>query len=252
MSMRKIVAIIPARYASVRFAGKPLARIGDRTMIERVWERASSVFSDVLVATDHRRIYEHVVGFGGKVVMTSDEHKSGTDRVAEAVSLLGFVPDIVVNVQGDEPFISVDSLRKLVELFEDENCDIASLVQPFSSQDDIYDPNSVKAVLNCEGYALYFSRSAIPYMRNLPKEEWSSAYPFYKHIGLYGYRFDALQKISKMAPSQLELAEGLEQLRWLENSLKIRCAISKDRCYGIDTLEELQNVVKLLESGEKL
>ncbi len=241
----KVVAIIPARYASTRFPGKPLARIGNKTMIQRVWERAGEVFEHRFVATDDSRIADEVSSFGGVAIMTSSDHPSGTDRVAEAVSKLDFEPEVIVNIQGDEPFIAVEQLRALIDLFDDSKCDIATLVQPFSPQDDIFNPNAVKAVRGCNGYALYFSRSAIPFYRGVESERWGSQHTYYRHIGMYGYRCNALREIVKLPISELERVESLEQLRWLENGYRVKTAITHHTSIGVDTPEDLKNVEKL-------
>ncbi len=235
------VAIIPARYSSTRFEGKPLVMIGDMTMIERTYRQALKVFDEVYVATDDERIAEVVRAFSGNVIMTSTYHPSGTDRVAEAVSKLPFIPEIVVNVQGDEPFIAPESLQLLLDLFDDEKCQIATLVQEVNpSQEDPQNPNMVKAVVSQSGYALYFSRAAVPFARE-------SKSTFLKHIGLYGYRYDTLFEICKLRPSLLENTEKLEQLRWLEADYKVKTAVSTYPCYGIDTPEDLENVIKYMK-----
>lgn len=239
-----IVAIIPARYGSTRFPGKPLAKIGDKSMIERVWERVGEVFEHRFVATDDIRIAAEVERFGGVAIMTSEHHPSGTDRVAEAVGKLPFTPDIVVNIQGDEPFIAVAQLESIVGLFDDSACDIATLVQPFAKGDDIFNENSVKVVRSGDGGALYFSRSAIPFLRGVPSEEWSGAHVFYRHVGLYAYRIDALRRVVELPVSELERVESLEQLRWLENGFRIKTAITNHNSVGIDTPEDLERVLE--------
>ncbi len=236
-----IVAIIPARYASSRLEGKPLMKIGEMTMIQMVYAQASKVFEAVYVATDDERIRTEVERFGGNVVMTSPEHTSGTDRVAEAASLLPFVPEVVVNVQGDEPLIAPESLEMLIELFSDKQCSIATLVQEMTPDDDPQNPNVVKAAVGQSGYAIYFSRAAIPY----PRE---GAGKFLKHIGLYGYRYKTLMQLCALPPSPLEEIEKLEQLRWIENGYGVKTARSPFPCYGVDTLEDLQKVRVLVEN----
>lgn len=246
---QKVVVIIPARYASTRFPGKPLAKIGGRSMIEWVWRRAGELFEYRFVATDDQRIAKEVESFGGVAIMTSETHPSGTDRVAEALSKLPFVPEVVVNVQGDEPFVRPDQLASLVGLFDDPSCDIATLVQPFSASDDIFNPNAVKVVRDSQGFALYFSRSAIPYFRDLERSEWSKRHTYFRHIGLYGYRYSALNEVVKLPLSTLEKCESLEQLRWVESGYRIKTAITEFRTVGVDTPEELAEAEKILSQG---
>lgn len=246
---QKVVAVIPARYASTRFPGKPLAKIGGRSMIEWVWRRAGEVFEYRFVATDDERIAQEVESFGGVAIMTSENHPSGTDRVAEAVSKLPFIPEVVVNVQGDEPFVRPDQLASLVGLFDDLNCDIATLVQPFGGDDDIFNPNAVKVVRDSEGFALYFSRSPIPFFRDQDKSEWAKKHTYFRHIGLYGYRYKALSEVVKLPQSTLEKCESLEQLRWIENGYGIKTAITEFRTVGVDTPEELAIAEKILSQG---
>lgn len=239
----KILALIPARYGSSRFEGKPLADILGKTMIERVYERSKVVFDNCYVATDDLRIFDCVKGFGGDVVMTSTEHKSGTDRCFEALKKVGGDWDVVINIQGDEPFIATSQLEQIRDLFNDPRTQIATLVKPFVEGEDIFNVNSPKVVMDNEGFALYFSRSVIPFCRGVETAEWSSKYLYYKHIGLYGYRSDVLSRVASMAQSSLEIAESLEQLRWLENGLKIKTAVTTEQSYSIDTAEDLAHVV---------
>lgn len=235
----KFLALIPARYASTRFPGKPLAMIGDKPMIQRVYERAAKVFDDCYVATDDTRIEQAVLAFGGRVVMTSTEHRSGTDRCYEAMCKVGEEFDVVVNIQGDEPFIAIEQLEQLKKCFTDTTTDIATLVKPFAANEDIFNANSPKVVLSADGFALYFSRSAIPYLRGSEPSEWQSKHVYYKHIGLYAYRSQVLREITSLAAGELEKAESLEQLRWLENGYRIKTAITELPSYGIDTPEDL-------------
>ncbi len=246
MKDSRVVAIIPARYASTRFEGKPLVQIGGKSMIQRVWERAKEIFEDCYVATDDSRIEAEVLGFGGSVIMTSPDHQSGTDRIAEAVSKLDFTPDIIINIQGDEPFIAAQQLRSVVELFSDKECDIATLVQPITNSEDIFNPNCVKAVVDSRGYALYFSRSPIPFIRSTSEAEWINKHQFLRHIGLYGYRYSALRDITALEVSPLERAESLEQLRWLEAGVKIKTDITTIESHGIDTREDLERVLSIM------
>ena len=250
----RFIAIIPARYASTRFPAKPLALLGGKPVIQRVYEQVTGVISSAVVATDDERIAEVVKSFGGQVVMTSPNHKSGTDRCWEAYQKLGEEYDVVINVQGDEPFIAHSQLRAIMECFEDENTDIATLVKPFAQSDGLAaleNPNSPKVVLDSESRAIYFSRSVIPYLRGIEPEQWLSSHTFYKHIGMYAFRSDVLGKITSLPQSTLELAESLEQLRWLENGYKIGVGISDVETVGIDTPEDLQRAEEFLANREK-
>ena len=250
----RFIAIIPARYASTRFPAKPLALLGGKPVIQRVYEQVTGVISSAVVATDDERIAEVVKSFGGQVVMTSPNHKSGTDRCWEAYQKLGKEYDVVINVQGDEPFIAHSQLKAIMECFEDENTDIATLVKPFVESDGLAaleNPNSPKVVLDSESRAIYFSRSVIPYLRGVEPEQWLSSHTFYKHIGMYAFRSDVLGKITSLPQSTLELAESLEQLRWLENGYKIGVGISDVETVGIDTPEDLQRAEEFLANREK-
>ncbi|WP_394655907.1 3-deoxy-manno-octulosonate cytidylyltransferase [Halosquirtibacter laminarini] len=247
----KSIIIIPARFASTRFPGKPLADIHGKSMIMRVVERASKVTKDVWVATDDDRIYQHVDNLGANVVMTRKDHPSGTDRIAEALQKIetqsGTTFDVVINIQGDEPFILTEQVEQLIESFNDKNVDIATLANPLSSIDSIEDPNQVKVIFTPKGRAIYFSRSPIPFVRGVDKAEWTTKTSFWGHIGMYGYRADALRTITQLAPSSLELCESLEQLRWLENDYHIHVSTTNHKGMGIDTPEDLK---RALESGE--
>lgn len=250
---KKFLAIIPARYASTRFPAKPLALLGEKTIIQHVYERVAKVFSQLCVATDDERIYKEVERFGGVAVMTSVNHKSGTDRCYEAMQKMGGSPDVVVNIQGDEPFIAESQLRSIMQCFDDEATAIATLVKPFSADtpiEDVENPNSPKVVVSNDGFALYFSRSVIPFLRGVPRNEWTKKHTFLKHIGLYAYRTDALQKITALPLGDLEQCESLEQLRWLQAGLKIKVATTDVETIGIDTPEDLQKAeVYLLSHG---
>ena len=249
----KVIAIIPARYASTRFPGKPLAMLGGKTVIQRVWEQVSRVVDDVAVATDDRRIAEAVEAFGGRAVMTSPDHRSGTDRCYEAYCLIGGEYDVVVNVQGDEPFISPSQIRALTACFDDERTDIATLVKPFAPSDGIEaleNPNSPKVVIDNESRAIYFSRSVIPYLRGVERSEWLARHTFYKHIGMYAFRRDVLREVTSLPQSSLERAESLEQLRWLENGYKIGVGITDIETVGIDTPEDLARAEEFLRTRE--
>jgi 3-deoxy-manno-octulosonate cytidylyltransferase (CMP-KDO synthetase) len=243
----EFVGIIPARYASTRFPGKPLVDIGGKTMIQRVYEQASKALKWVYVATDDDRIAENVKSWGGRVVMTSSEHKSGTDRCSEAIKKIQIVEDevkfdVVINIQGDEPFIKPEQLRLLKSTFEDPNVNIATLAKRIEDKDDIFNPNVVKVIIDKELQAIYFSRSPIPYIRNEQPENWLTAYPFLKHIGIYAYRVVTLRQITLLSPSAIELAESLEQNRWIENGYRISVETTKFETVAIDTPEDLEKI----------
>lgn len=246
----KFIAIIPARYASTRFPAKPLALLGGKPVIQRVYEQVAGVLDDAVVATDDQRIYDAVRAFGGRVEMTSTTHRSGTDRCREAYDKQGRAYDVVVNVQGDEPFIRREQLEALKRCFDDPQTDIATLVKPFAASDGLAaleNPNSPKVVLDAGSRALYFSRSVIPYLRNVPREEWLTRHTFYKHIGIYAFRAEVLRAVTSLPQSPLELAESLEQLRWLENGYRIGVGISESETVGIDTPEDLARAEEFLK-----
>lgn len=251
----KFIAIIPARYASTRFPAKPLALLGGKPIIQRVYERVAKMFDDACVATDDERIYQCVEGFGGKVVMTGTHHKSGTDRCYEAFCKLGGDYDVVVNVQGDEPFIDATQLDEIKHCFDDASTQIATLVKPFTPEDGwaaLNNPNSPKVVVDDHSYAMYFSRSVIPYYRGLEEGKWLENHTYYKHIGLYAYRAEVLKQITAMPQSILEKVESLEQLRWLQAGLKIKVGVTNKETIGIDTPEDLARAEAFLkQSGEK-
>ena len=242
----KFTAIIPARYASTRFPGKPLAMLGGKTVIERVYQQVSAVFDEDCVATDDDRILQAVEAFGGKAVMTSPNHRSGTDRLQEAVEKTGTTADVVVNVQGDEPFIHPSQLRSLCQCFDNPATQIATLGKRFSDMEAVDSPNSPKIVVDNQGFALYFSRSVIPFVRGVDHGEWLGHYPFLKHIGLYAYRREVLREVTLLPPSSLEVAESLEQLRWLQNGYRIRVAETDIETVGIDTPEDLARAERYL------
>lgn len=247
----KAIAIIPARYASTRFPAKPLAKLGGKLVIERVYEQVAGCVERAVVATDDERIYDAVRGFGGEVVMTSTEHRSGTDRCREAFEKVGFDADIVINVQGDEPFIQPEQIETLKRCFENEGTEIATLVKPFSVEDGIEaleNPNSPKVVVDEQMHALYFSRSVVPYLRGVERAEWLHHHTFYKHIGIYAFRAEVLKQVTSLPQSSLEKAESLEQLRWLENGYKIGVGITNVETIGIDTPEDLQRAEAFLNS----
>lgn len=242
----KCIGIIPARYQSVRFPGKPLVLIYHKPMIQWVYERASEALPQVWVATDNQDILDAVKAFGGNAIMTSPDHQSGTDRCAEAARKISeeFDFDIVVNIQGDEPFIEPDQIRILTEAFE-PGVEIATLVRRIKTPGELEDPNQPKVVVGENGNALYFSRAPIPYGRGVERSEWLSVNTYWAHIGLYGYRSEVLQEITKLERGKLEKMESLEQLRWLEHGFRIRVAESDCHTFGIDTPEDLERALKL-------
>ena len=244
----KFMAIIPARYASTRYPGKPLAILGGKTVIQRVYEQVRSVLDEVYVATDDDRIYQTVVGFGGKAVMTRSDHKSGTDRIEEAAEKIGLDTDVIINVQGDEPFIQRSQIETLMHLFDAPETQIGTLGKKFESMEAVENPNSPKIVTDNRGFALYFSRSVIPFIRGKATNEWFGEYPFLKHLGIYAYRREVLRAVTKLPQSPLELAESLEQLRWLENGYRIRVGITEVETVGIDTPEDLQRAEAFLKT----
>lgn len=238
-----ILGIIPARFASTRFPGKPLVVIEGKTMIERVYEQANNAerLFAVVVATDDERIFNHVISFGGKAVMTRSDHQSGTDRCAEAMLAFDKI-DVVINIQGDEPMLDPGQIDQLALCFEDPLTEIATLIKKITHTEDLDSTNIVKVVQNCNNQAIYFSRTPIPFLRGTIKTEWLVKQNYFKHIGLYGYRLDILQKISLLKPSFLELSESLEQLRWLENGISIRLAETLIETQAIDSPEDLQKL----------
>lgn len=242
----KFMAIIPARYASTRFPGKPLAVLGRKTVIQRVYEQVSSVLSEVYVATDDQRIYDCVEGFGGKAVMTREDHKSGTDRIEEAVEKIGTDADVIINVQGDEPFIQPSQVETLMHLFDAPETQIGTLGKLFESMEAVENPNSPKIATDNRGFALYFSRSVIPYIRGKERNDWFGQYPFLKHLGIYAYRREVLAEVTRLPQSSLEKAESLEQLRWLQNGYRIRVGLTDVETIGIDTPEDLQRAEQFL------
>ena len=236
----KILGIIPARYASTRFPGKPLVQIHGKSMIQRVYEQASkaSGLAEVIVATDDERIAAEVANFGGNFIITSSQHQSGTDRCAEVASALsGF--DAVINIQGDEPYIDPSQIELLISCFEDKNVQLATLIKKINTDEELFNVNIPKVLLNIKQEAIYFSRQTIPYIRAVEKEFWIEQHQFYKHIGIYGYTYATLQAITKLPPSLLELAESLEQLRWIENGYRIQTRITNVDTIAIDTPEDL-------------
>ena len=247
----KFIAIIPARYASTRFPGKPLALLGGKPVIQRVYEQAASVLEEVYVATDDERIYNAVEAFGGRAVMTRPDHKSGTDRLEEAIEIIEERGErredtVIINIQGDEPFVQASQIETLKGLFDDPTTQIGTLGKRFESMEAAMNPNSPKIVCDCRGFALYFSRSVIPYVRGAAGGDWFSQYPYLKHLGLYAYRRETLREVTQLAQTPLELAESLEQLRWLENGYRIRVGLTDAETVGIDTPEDLQRAEAFL------
>lgn len=244
----KFIGIIPARYASTRFPGKPLALLGGKPVIQHVYEKVAAVLEAAYVATDDERIYDAVKSFGGQVVMTRTDHKSGTDRIEEAIEKIGGEWDVVVNVQGDEPFVAKSQLDTICHCFDDPTTQIATLGKPFESMEAVQNPNSPKIVIDNMGFAMYFSRSVIPYVRGKEESSWLTHYPFLKHLGIYAYRKDVLRQVTQLPQSSLEIAESLEQLRWLQNGFKIKVGTTDVETVGIDTPQDLERAEEFLKA----
>lgn len=248
-------AIIPARYASTRFPGKPLAKIGAQSMISRVYHQVKKAVDDVWVATDDNRIYDECKSIGANVVMTSPNHPSGTDRINEAVQLIDCKSDVIINVQGDEPFINPQQISDLKACFNDSATDIATLARKFDTTkgfEALFDPNLVKVVFANNMQALYFSRSIIPYVRGKEWTEWLENATFYSHVGIYAYRRDVLAQITSLPRSSHEIAESLEQLRWLDNGFKIKVAVTCHPTIGIDTPADLDAAIQFATDNNLL
>ncbi len=246
----RVIGIIPARYASSRFPGKPLADIQGKSMIQRVYEQAAKVpsLSEVVVATDDERIRAHVANWGGKVMMTASTHRSGTERCAEVAAAFTPKADIVVNIQGDEPFIQPEQIQSLIEVFEEnKEVEIASLAKAITAEEELLSPNVVKVVMDTNKRALYFSRSVIPFMRDQNNKKALETSLFHKHIGLYAYTSKALANISKLPTHTLEQAESLEQLRWLANGYRIQMAITTHQAISVDTPEDLAYLIQKIK-----
>jgi 3-deoxy-manno-octulosonate cytidylyltransferase (CMP-KDO synthetase) len=239
--IKQLIGVIPARYASTRFPGKPLIDIKGKTMIQRVYEQAKKCnrLERVIVATDDVRIQTVVKSFGGEVCMTSSVHPSGTDRCAEVVAKLSLNNYAIVNIQGDEPFIDPKQIELVCDCFDDPKTELATLIKKISSSDILFSPNSPKVIVDNNQFAIYFSRQPLPYLRGIVQDQWVTQHAFFQHIGIYGYRTDILQKITKLSPSPLEKAESLEQLRWIENGFKIKTAETSLETIAIDTPEDL-------------
>ncbi|MCS6991765.1 MAG: 3-deoxy-manno-octulosonate cytidylyltransferase [Chitinophagales bacterium] len=242
------VAIIPARYRSARFPGKPLAMIQGKTMIQRVYDQASKcpAFHRIIVATDDERILSEVQNFGGEAILTAPTHQSGTERCAEVAATLEQCPDFVVNLQGDEPFVHPEQLQAVCDLLHQSDTPIATLARRINRNEELTNPNIVKVVVDAQGYALYFSRAPLPHQRDLPLDYWAGTGLYLKHIGVYGFRFDVLQKIVQLPPHELERAEMLEQLRWLAFGYRIRIAETPHESFSVDTAEDLIRAEKFL------
>jgi 3-deoxy-manno-octulosonate cytidylyltransferase (CMP-KDO synthetase) len=245
----KIVGIIPARYASTRFPGKPLIDIAGKSMIQRVFEQAkkSTSLSEVIVATDDARIEQHVKAFGGNVIMTADSHQSGTDRCFEAIQKYNGNADVVINIQGDEPFIQPQQIDLLAACFNSNDVQLATLIKKISNNEELFNVNTPKVIIDeNDGNAIYFSRQTIPYIREKQTNDWLANHTFYKHIGIYGYTIKALSEITVLQPSLLERAEGLEQLRWIENGYKIKVNLTDFESVAIDVPDDLKKLTKFL------
>ncbi len=247
----QIIGIIPTRYASTRFEGKPLCDIAGKTMVQRVYENAkrANLLSEVWIATDDTRIFDHVQQFGGKVVMTSSNHQSGTDRCAEAIKINQSQANVVINIQGDEPLIHPEQIDELAELFTNPQIQIGTLVKKITSASDLFDPNLPKVIINKQNQALYFSRQTIPFLRDVSPDKWFDLHSFYSHVGMYGFRTSVLKSLVQLPPSSLELAEKLEQLRWLENGYTIYTHLTNYKNIAIDTPEDLEKVLRLMETN---
>ena len=244
----KFIAIIPARYASTRFPGKPLAVLGGKTVIQRVYEQAVSILPEAWVATDDERIFQAVEAFGGRAVMTRSDHRSGTDRIEEAAQKIGTDADVIINIQGDEPFVQASQLNTLMQLFDHTDTQIGTLGKRFDSMDAVINQNSPKIVCDKDGFALYFSRSVIPFVRGEEQDTWLQHYPYLKHLGIYAYRREVLHAVTQLPPAPLEVAESLEQLRWLYNGYRIRVGLTDVETVGIDTPDDLKRAEDFLAS----
>lgn len=245
----KFIAIIPARYASTRFPGKPLALLGNKPVIQRVYEQVTQEIHEAWVATDDERIKKAVEQFGGKAIMTSPHHKSGTDRIEEAAERINTDADVIVNIQGDEPFIQASQIRTVCQQFDNPSTQIATIGKPFTTMDEVVNPNSPKIVTDNQGFALYFSRSVIPYVRGKEHNAWLEDFPFLKHLGIYAYRRNVLREVTRLPQSTLEKAESLEQLRWLQNGYRIRVGITHAETVGIDTPTDLERAEQFLKEA---
>lgn len=247
-NIKSVLGVIPARYASTRFPGKPLADILGKSMVQRVYEQTLKCdkLSGVIVATDDERILSHVKSFGGNVVLTKENHPSGTDRCQEVMEKCENAFDYIINIQGDEPFIDPSQIELLANLLDGET-ELATLMIPVDSHEVLFDSGEVKIVLNHKQEALYFSREVIPHIKGVDKTEWHKHFNYFRHAGMYAYRKDVLKKISSLEVSSLEKAESLEQLRWLENGFKIRCAITEFDSHCVDHPSDIEKVLRLMK-----
>lgn len=246
----KIVGIIPARYASTRFPGKPLAMIDGKSMIQRVYEQSckANVLSEVWIATDDNRIENHIKSFGGKVMLTSPNHKSGTERCNEVIQRLqadtpSRLFDVAINIQGDEPFIQPEQIEKVASCFLNPEVEIATLIKKIFDKTELFNPNVVKVITANDKKALYFSRQPIPFLRGMSENDWLTHHTYFKHIGIYAYRTETLRKLTMLQPSPLEIAESLEQLRWLENAYHIYTKQTDFESFSIDTPDDLSKLI---------
>lgn len=241
----KILGIIPARYGSTRFHAKALAEIHGKPMVQHVYERSSESLKldEVIVATDHAKIFDVVKSFGGRAVMTREDHPSGTDRCYEAFLSTGKNFDYIINIQGDEPFIKPEQIDECAGLL-DGKVELATMVTKIKDTDALFSPNTAKVLLNQNGEAIYFSREALPHLRGIEKKNYLDNHTFYKHVSIYAYRSDVLKAITSLKPSPLEEAEKLEQLRWIENGYKIKVGVTEYESFGIDTEEDLKKAIK--------
>lgn len=242
-----IIGIIPARYASTRFPGKPLIQINGKSMIQRVYEQAakSQFMTKIIIATDDDRIAEHAKSFGAEVVITRADHPSGTDRCFEAYQLNGQKFDHVLNIQGDEPFLDPEQIDSLAKECK-QDVEIATQMIKCTDHNLLFDKGEVKIILNSKNEALYFSRNVIPFIKGVEEKDWHRHFDYYRHVGMYAYRSDILEKITRLKPSALELAESLEQLRWLEHGYKIKCVETSYDSHCIDTPEDIEKVIRLM------
>ncbi|WP_442794693.1 3-deoxy-manno-octulosonate cytidylyltransferase [Pelobium manganitolerans] len=246
----KILGIIPARFASTRFPGKPLIDLAGKSMIQRVYEQAkkASALADVVVATDSAEIFNAVNAFKGNVIMTSDQHQSGTDRCAEvSKKMIGY--DAIINIQGDEPLIDPQQINLLASCFNDITTDLATLIKRIHNEEELFNYNTPKVIINSRSEAIYFSRQVIPYLKEVSPDDYLKKHIFYKHIGIYGYRTTTLGIIASMNLGKLENAEKLEQLRWIENGSTIKVAITDKESLAIDSPEDVAKVLEALKKA---
>ncbi|SRR5579871_490115 len=242
-----IIGIIPARFASTRFPGKPLIDINGKSMIQRVYEQSakSRSLNRIIVATEDKQIADHVIGFGGEAVMTGEHHASGTDRCFEALGKLKESYQYIINIQGDEPFIEPEQIDELAEALKNGDIEIATQMIAVKNESELFDAGEAKIILNKNNEAIYFSRAAIPYLRNVDQKEWHTHHLYYRQVGMYAYRNDILKKITQLPVSSLEKAESLEQLRWLQNGFKIKCVLTEYESHCVDVPEDVERILKL-------